>query len=91
MLLMFTPHEIDSGDALARLLDALDARFDTPKAQLVEQIEARLTELLGVEVNEAFRAVAARQQHAAPSLNLDRAHKSALVLLAHVLAAAPVE
>jgi hypothetical protein len=38
-----------------------------------------------MEVAQAFRAVAARQRHNAPSLNLDRVHKSALVLVAHVL------
>lgn len=85
MPLMLSPHEIKSDDKLARLIDALAPRFDTPKAELVMEIEARLTELLGVEVGEAFRRVASRQQHTATSLNLDRAHKSALVLLAHVL------
>ena len=70
------------------LLDALGLRLHTPKAELVAEVERRLTELLGVEVWEAFRAVAARQQHTALSLNLDRIHKSALVLISHVLAEA---
>ncbi len=69
----------------ARLLNALETRLQTPKAELVAEIETRLTELLGMEVAQAFRAVAARQRHNAPSLNLDRVHKSALVLVAHVL------
>lgn len=73
-------------NALARLLDDLAPLLDKPKDELVTEIEGRLSELLGVEVGEAFRAVAARQHHAATSLNLDRAHKSALVLLTHVLA-----
>lgn len=67
------------------LLDELAPRLRTPKADLVVEIEMRLTALLGVEVGEAFRAVAARQQHAASSLNIDHVHKSGLVLLAHVL------
>jgi hypothetical protein len=41
--------------------------------------------LLGIEAREAFDAVAASQYYPAPSLNLERVHKSALVLLAHVL------
>lgn len=67
------------------LLDELAPRLHTPKAVLVAEIEMRLTALLGIEAGEAFRAVAVRQQHAASSLNLDRVHKSGLVLLAHVL------
>ena len=85
MLLMPASHETEVNNALARLLDQLAPRLDTPKAELVAEIEARLTELLGVDAGEAFRLVAVRQRHAAPSLNLDRAHKSALVLLAYVL------
>lgn len=81
---MTTPHDTAEDENLARLLDALAPRLNTPKAELVAEIEARLSALLGVEVREAFRAVAAKQHHAAPSLNLDRAHKSALVLIAHV-------
>ena len=76
----------DSKDSqLDGLLDALLPRLHTPKAALVGEIETRLTALLGVEVGEAFHAVAAKQQHAASSLNLDRVHKSTLVLVAHVL------
>ncbi len=70
---------------LARLLDRFAPRLQTPKDDLVAEIEACLTALLGVEVKEAFRAVAAKQNHSAHSMNFDRAHKSALVLLAHVL------
>lgn len=66
----------------------LGPRLTTAKADLVVEIEARLTDLLGIDVREAFRAVAAAQHHTAPSLGLDRIHKSALVVIAHVLAEA---
>lgn len=75
----------DRDSPLDGLLDTLAPRLLRPKAELVAEIETRLTALLGVEVGEAFRAVAGRQRHAASSLNLDRAHKPALVLVAHVL------
>jgi len=45
-----------------------------------------LTAFLGVEVREAFRAVAEQQQLTGASLNLDRVHKSVLALIAHLLA-----
>ncbi len=70
------------------LLDTLVPQLLTLKTDLVVEIETRLTALFGVEVGDAFQAVAARQQHAALSLNLDRVHMSWLVLIAHVLAAA---
>ena len=73
---------------LARLLDALAPRLQTSKADLVAEIKTRLTELLGMEGQKAFGAVAALQSHAGSGLNLDRIHKSALVLMAHVLAQA---
>ena len=57
---------------LARVLDALAPRLETAKAALVAEIETRLTELVGVEVGEAFRAVAASQRHAARSMHLER-------------------
>ncbi len=71
---------------IPRLLDDLAPRLQTPKSELIAEIEARLTGILGLEVEEVFRAVAERQHHTASSLNLDRAHKSALVLIAHALA-----
>jgi hypothetical protein len=37
-------------------------------------------------VREAFSSVAKKQRYSAESLNLERAHKPALVLVAHVLA-----
>jgi len=67
------------------VLDALAPRLETAKAALVAWIETRLTELVGVEVGEAFRAVAASQRHDARSMHLDRVHKSALVIIAHAL------
>ncbi len=83
---MVQESDSDKDLQLARVLDALAPRLETPKAELVAEIEMRLTELLGVEVGEVFRAVAASQRHDAQSMNLDRVHKSALVILAHVLA-----
>ena len=84
--MMVQEADSDKDLRLARVLDALAPRLETPKAELVAEIEMRLTELLGVEVGEVFRAVAASQRHDARSMNLDRAHKSALVILAHALA-----
>ena len=83
---MVTQRDMEQNSQLADLLEALAPRLHMPKAELVAEIEAGLTALLGVEVHEAFRAVAAQQRHTAPALNLDRMHKSALVLIAHVLA-----
>ena len=83
---MRPPHDTAEDERLASLLLAL--RLHMPRAGVGAEIEARMSVLLGVEVHEAFRAVAAEQQHAAPAVNLDRAHKSALVFIAHVLAAA---
>ena len=60
---------------IGNLLDTLVPQLLTPKTDLEVEIEMRLTALLGVEVGEAFRAVAARQQHTASSLNLDRVHR----------------
>jgi predicted transcriptional regulator len=70
---------------LEQLLETLAPRLTTPKAELVQEIEAQLTALLGIEVREAFVAVATAQRYQSPSLNLDRVHKSTLVLLAYVL------
>lgn len=70
---------------LERLLETLAPRLTTPKAELVKEIEAQLSAHLGIDVKEAFVAVAAAQRYQSPSLNLDRAHKSTLVLLAYVL------
>lgn len=70
---------------LERLLAALAPRLTTTTAELTKEIEERLTALLGIEVRDAFVAVAAAQRYQSPSLNLDRAHKSTLVLLSYVL------
>jgi hypothetical protein len=83
---MVMERDMEQNSQLTDLLESLAPRLHTPKAALVAEIEARLTDCLGVEVREAFRAVAEQQHHTAPALNLDRMHKSALVLIAHVLA-----
>lgn len=78
--------EVSENEAqLNHLLEAMAPLLDTPKAELVKEIEAQLTALMGVEVREIFDKVADAQHHPALSPNLDRVHKSALVLLAHVL------
>ncbi len=82
---MVQESDSDKDLRLARVLDALEPRLETAKAALVAEIETRLTELLGVEVGEAFRAVAASQRPDARSMHLDRVHKSALVIIAHAL------
>ena len=68
------------------LLDDCADEINKSKADLISYIEARLSELLGMNVKEAFYSVAAAQQIRGGVMNLNRAHKSALVLLAHVLA-----
>ena len=68
------------------LLDTFADEINKSKADLISDIEARLSELLGMNVKEAFNSVAAAQQIRGGAMNLNRAHKSALVLLAHVLA-----
>jgi hypothetical protein len=83
---MVTQREMEENMHLIDLLEALAPRLQTPKAELVAEIERRLSVVLGVEVREAFSLVAKRQRYSAESLNLERAHKSALVLVAHVLA-----
>jgi hypothetical protein len=67
-------------------LDAFANEINKSKADLVTDIESRLSELLGMNVKEAFELVATAQQIRGGAMNLNRAHKSTLVLLAHVLA-----
>lgn len=67
------------------LLDALANQVTKSKADLVANIETRLSELLGMNVKQVFDSVAAAQQIRGGAMNLDRAHKSMLVLLAYVL------
>jgi len=55
------------------------------KAELVSDIENHLSELLGMDVNQAFEKVASTQQIRGGAMNIDRAHKSALVLIVHTL------
>jgi hypothetical protein len=68
------------------LLDAFADEINKSKADLISDIEARLSELLGMNAKEAFHSIAAAQQIRGGTMNLNRAHKSALVLLAYVLA-----
>ena len=68
------------------LLESLGEQLSKSKAELVADIEEKLSVLLGTDVRQAFDSVAATQQIRGRGMNLDRAHKSALVLLAYVLA-----
>jgi hypothetical protein len=75
-----------SDDEKKTLLEKLGAHLDKSKAELVSEIEENLGALLGADVRQSFDAVATTQQIPGRGMNLDRAHKSALVLLAYVLA-----
>ena len=68
------------------LLEALGEQLSKTKAELVADIEKELGQLLGMDVRQAFDSVTHVQQIRGGEMNLDRAHKSMLVLLAHVLA-----
>ncbi len=68
-----------------QLIIALANELSLSKAELVECVERRLSELLGKDLSEAFRVVAVKQNIKGGSMNIDRAHKSVLVILAHVL------
>ncbi|MBA3441037.1 MAG: hypothetical protein H0T92_14320 [Pyrinomonadaceae bacterium] len=77
------PHTQQSdGEAL---IIVLTNELSLSKAELVENIERRLGELLGDDLKEAFEVVAAKQNIKGGTMNIDRAHKSVLVILAHVL------
>lgn len=67
------------------LLDVLANQVTKSKAELVADIETHLSELLGMDVKKVFDSVVAAQQIRGGAMNLDRAHKSTLVVLAHVL------
>src|SRR4051812_17219394 len=68
------------------LLEALGEQLSKTKVELVADIEKELGQLLGMDVRQAFDSVTHVQQIRGGDMNLDRAHKSMLVLLAHVLA-----
>lgn len=68
------------------LLDTLGEQLSKSKAELVAEIEKQLSQILGIDVQQAFSSIAAHQQIRGGAMNLDRTHKSMLVLLAHVLA-----
>jgi hypothetical protein len=71
------------------LLSLLSHHLDKSKSELVREIEGQITKLLGRDVGQSFEAVAAAQQIRGGNMNLDRTHKSMLVLLAHVLERVP--
>jgi len=68
------------------LLEDLGVQLSKSKAELVADIEENLGTLLGTDARQAFASVATTQQIPGRGMNLDRAHKSALVLLAYALA-----
>lgn len=74
-----------SDDEKKSLLEKLGTHLDKSKAELVAEIEENLGALLGRDVRQAFDSVATAQQIPGRGMNLDRAHKSALVILAYVL------
>ncbi len=67
------------------VLGLLENYLDMSKAELVELIEVRVSESLGHEMREAFKIVRSKQQIRSGEINLDRTHKSALVLIAFAL------
>jgi hypothetical protein len=73
------------GDNKNSLLDSLSEQLSKSKAELVTDIENEISIRLGIDIRQAFGTVATAQQIRGGAMNLDRAHKSMLVLLAHVL------
>jgi predicted DNA-binding protein len=71
------------------LLELLSRHLSKSKSELVREIEGQVTNLLGRDVGQSFEAVAAAQHIRGGHMNLERAHKSMLVLLAHVLEQVP--
>lgn len=67
------------------VLGLLENYLDMSKAELVELIEVKISERLGQEMREAFKIVRSKQQIRSGEINLDRTHKSALVLIAFAL------
>ncbi len=67
------------------LIVALANELSLSKAELVKYIEYRLGALLEKDLIEAFDTVAAKQNIKGGMMNIDRTHKSLLVILAHVL------
>lgn len=77
---------------LARLLAEIGPRLRAPKEELVSEIEAHLTDLLGIDLDEALRAIARGQNiNRFDGARLERAHKAVITLLAHVLYQARVK
>ncbi|MCA1625924.1 MAG: hypothetical protein LC778_19435 [Acidobacteria bacterium] len=75
-------HSDVSGD---QVLGLLENYLDLSKTELVELIEVKVSESLGHEMREAFKIVRSKQQIRSGEINLDRTHKSALVLIAFAL------
>lgn len=67
------------------VLGLLGNYLNRSKAELVELIEVKVSESLGHEMREAFKIVRSKQQIGSGEINLDRTHKSALVLIAFAL------
>jgi hypothetical protein len=67
------------------LLAVVAGQLRKSKAELVSDIEDHLSELLGMDVEQAFEKVATSQQIRGGAMNIDRTHKSALVLIVHAL------
>ncbi len=67
------------------LLDTFASQITKSKADLIIDIETHLSKLLGMDVKKAFESVAAAQRICGGGMNLNRAHKSTLVLIAHAL------
>jgi hypothetical protein len=74
-----------NGEEKNALLKDLETHLSKSKAELVTEIEENLSARLGRDVRQAFDSVATTQRIRGGGMNLDRAHKSALVLLAYVL------
>ncbi len=74
-----------------RVLGLLENYLDMSKTELVELIEGKVSEHLGHEMREAFKIVRSKQQIRSGEINLDRTHKSALVLIAFALSRAATE
>jgi hypothetical protein len=67
------------------ILAVVTGQLRKSKAELVSDIEGHLSALLGMDVKQAFEKVASTQQIRGGAMNIDRTHKSALVLIAHAL------
>lgn len=74
-------HEEQGKEVLNLLVNYLDMS----KTELVELIEEKVSASLGHQMRDAFKIVRSNQQIRSGEINLDRTHKSALVLIAFAL------